>query len=237
MQLSANLVGAETSKDQPMGFHVVNMVDGKISHEYAQTETDLAFLDISETSIMYEGEAHWTPEVVGSSAKYKNWAHSWYRAGIKAQELFKKQATENGYILEILNQDQQSFKSYTSTAKSVRIKRGDFLIRNVKNIEIDVKCRSFFTENGETMFNFKTDHYYCHKRMMEFTKTPIIIAVYARVREEPDPKRLYMFEINDIEKKALKQVNVKKVGPCLQIPLNMTVKGFGLIEEHKLSMD
>lgn len=216
-----------------MGFHVVNLLKGKISHEFAVSETDLAFLNISEDSIIYEGEKHWIPEIVGSSKKYKIWAKHWYRAGIKAQELFKQQASNKGYILEILNQDQDSFKSYTSAAKNVRIKRGDFLIRNVRNIEIDVKCRTFYHNNGEIKFNFKIQHYYHHLNMITFTNTPILIAVYENVQNEPDPKQLYMFEISEIGKNTLEKVMIEDTGMCFRIPLSLTVKGFDLIEQYK----
>ncbi len=109
----------------------------KLIHSYVESEVELVKLDIKNDTIIYQGESHWVPEKVGSSKKYKLLAEGWYRAGIKAQELFKVQAKKENLILEELFQDQKSFKSYTNTAKSVSIKRGDFLIRNIRNLEIE----------------------------------------------------------------------------------------------------
>ena len=102
-----------------MGYHVVNISDKRLSHEYVEDYEELAYLDfITEDSIIYQGEPHWNPFKVSDSEKYKHLAQGWFRAGIQAQELFKEQAIEKGYILEALNQDQKSFVAYTKNSKT-----------------------------------------------------------------------------------------------------------------------
>lgn len=216
-----------------MGFHVINIIENKLIHYYANNTVELAKLEINEDTIIYQGESHWIPEKVKDSKEYSLFSNGWYRAGIKAQELFKEQAKNKNIILEELYQDQESFKSYIDTAKSIPIKRGDFLIRNILNLEIEVKCRTFYSCGDQIVFNFKVDQYYKHKNMMEFTKSPIIIAVYKNVNNSPLPESLIMFEIDWIKKNSLDIIDVKNVGKCFQIPIGKTYEGFKLIEKYR----
>lgn len=215
-----------------MGYHIINNSKDNLNHEYVETFEQLAFFDcIKENTIIFEGEKHLAPVRVGSSEKYKSLSLGWFRAGIQAQEIFKRQATQNGYILEELNQDQKSFKSYTSNANSIPIKRGDFLLRNCGNIEIDVKCRSFIPENGEIYFDFKCEDAEKHLNMISFTNTPILIAVYKNRNDSAVDNDFYMFDINKLVKnKEIKKHFRTGIGNCYRIPLSFTRKGFELIE-------
>jgi hypothetical protein len=215
-----------------MGYHIVNLVNNQLKHDYADSFDELVYFDcINDNSVIYEGEEHWTPLRVGDSDKYKLLSKGWYRAGLQAQEIFKQQATEYGYILEELNQDQKSFQSYVSNANSVPIKRGDFLIRNMGNIEIDVKCRSFRLINGEHHFDFKCDDAEKHLNMMSFTKTPILIAVYENRNNRPVDNDVYIFDVCKLlQNKDIKKHNRVGIGDCYRIPISFTIKGFSLID-------
>jgi len=216
-----------------MGFHIVNIEKNKIKHDYVETYDELSYIEfITADSIIYQGEEHWKPFKVSDTEKYKHFAKGWFRAGIQAQELFKEQATSNGYILEMLNQDQKSFRSYTSNVNSISIKRGDFLIRNFGNIEIDVKCRGFRKENGENVFDFKCEDVTKHQNMQKFTNTPILIAVYENISNRPVENKIYFFSIDKlIDSKDIKIHYRNGIGKCYRIPLSFTKEGFSLINE------
>ena len=215
-----------------MGFHIVNIEKDKLKHDYVETYEELSYVEfITNDSIIYQGEEHWKPFKVSDKEQYKHFAKGWFRAGIQAQELFKEQATSNGYILEMLNQDQKSFKSYTSNVNSVSIKRGDFLIRNFGNIEIDVKCRKFKPANGEKTFDFKCEDAVKHRNMQNFTNTPILIAVYENIGDRPVDDSIYLFSIDKlIESKEIEVHKRDGIGKCYRIPLSFTQKGFSLID-------
>ncbi len=225
-----------------MGFHVIlKHNSNEIKYAYAQDEIELAKLPISIDSIIYQGEERWRPMLVKDSSQYKRFSKPSYRVGILAQELFKKQALKKEYILEELNQDQESMKAYTNATKEyIPIKRGDFLLRNAGNYEIDVKCR-FFIENkkGQTCFEFNVDHLERHLNMWKkFTKTPVIIAVYDRdkINNSPREESLHMIDVehmkNIVKKHNLKKMPRKNNGEryqVYQIPVDETMKEFDLI--------
>lgn len=213
-----------------MGFHVVNITNSKLVHEYVEEYEELAFLDfITKDSIIYQGEAHWNPFKVSDSERYKHLSQGWFRAGIQAQELFKEQAIGHGYILEELNQDQKSFVAYTKNSKNIPIKRGDFLIRNFGNIEVDVKCRRFKDEGN--FFDFKCSDVKKHMNMQDFTNTPILIAVYENRENKPVADLVYFFPVSLLNNNAEIKVNYRKgIGDCYKVPLELTHVGFELID-------
>lgn len=216
-----------------MGIHIVNVENGELRHDYVESYEELSYVEfISEDSIIYQGEENWKPTRISESEEFKHFSKGWFRAGIQAQEIFKEQASRNGFILEELNQDQKSFKSYTSNAKNISIKRGDFLVRNFGNIEIDVKCRGFRKINGEKHFDFKVEDVNKHANMQKFTNTPILIAVYENIRDRPSDNKVYLFAIDKLLKsKDIKSHFRKGIGRCYRIPLSFTEEGFGLIKK------
>ncbi len=215
-----------------MGFHVINIEDGELKHGYVEVIEELAYVEfINDDSVIYQGEEHWRPFKVSESIKYQKFAQGWYRAGIKAQELFKKQARDDGFILEELNQDQRSFKLYTANSENMPIKRGDFIVRNYGNIEIDVKCRSFRKEKGEVYFDFLEEDAYKHQNMQSFTKTPVLIAVYENRDNCPVKDNIYFFKIDDILNNNDLRIVSRDFGDCYRIPVSFTNKSFDFIRQ------
>ncbi|WP_010520206.1 hypothetical protein [Aquimarina agarivorans] len=216
-----------------MGYHVINISNGVLQHDYVEDYVELSYIDfITKDSIIYQGESHWKPFKVSESAKYKQFSEGWYRAGIQAQEVFKEQAMSSGLILEELNQDQKSFKLYTRNAEKT-IKRGDFLIRNYANIEVDVKCRGFYKrKDGQYYFDFTCEDVEKHLNMQSFTNTPIIIAVYQNAGNKPVENQVYFFSIDDLKASSVSTYYRKGIDKqCYEIPLSFTHEGFSYIDK------
>ncbi len=226
-----------------MGYHIILRQNSEhIEHHFVEKINDLANYKLTPDSIVYQGEKHWKPELLKNSSEYQNFAFDWHRAGIKAQELFKIQALKAEYILEELSQDKDSFKFYTGiTTEYLKIKRGDFLIRNVKNIEVDVKCRSFYKSEklNDWCFDFNVDHLERHRNMSNFTGSSVVIAIYQRVNTDiPKSDSLRMIEISHMDK-IIKELKIKpekrknsknEIFHAFPIPLGRTAKEFALIE-------
>lgn len=217
-----------------MGYHIINLIEGKLEHRYVNSYDDLCYENtITDDSIIYQGEEQWKPCKVSESNLYKSFASDNFRVGMKAQQLFKKQANDYGLILEELDQKQESFKSYTSNVDKL-IKRGDFLVRNFGNIEIDVKCRAFkrsYGKKDEEFIFFDILDFEKHLNMQSFTKTPILIAVYERDNDnlnEVKGDKVYFISIDEIERnKAL----FKKFRKQFKIPIEFLNVGFEYVEQ------
>lgn len=223
-----------------MGYHIVNLNSGNIEHKYVENEIDIVYLDnVREETIIYKGEKHWTPIKFGNDPIYKNFTKDWFRAGIKAQELFKKQAKVEKLMLEELFQDEKSFQQYLINDKYLAIKRGDFLIRNYGNIEVDVKCRSFYKDSrGELVFDFKCSDVERHLNMQSLTKSPVIIAVYERNGDkviETKP-RFFSIELIDFLTLNKKDVKPENTGFCYQVPIETTTIGFDFIKNYHVNI-
>ncbi|WP_291400606.1 hypothetical protein [Daejeonella sp.] len=219
-----------------MGYHIINIFGSEIEHQYVKNELDIAYLDnISENTIIYQGNEEWKPIRLGNDPNFKNYAEDWFRAGLKAQELFKKHAKDHKLILEELNQDIKSFEQYNLENKKDKLKRGDFLIRNYGNLEIDIKCRSFYQNtNDDLVFNFKYADYKKHLNMQKETQTPILIAVYKRDGDKVIDDTPYFFSLENLDKNKLNVVDIKafNTGKCFQIPLKKTVQNFDFIKNY-----
>lgn len=118
-----------------MGYHIIlNQNKQGLEHYYVEDIEDLATFKIQPSSIIYEGEVHWSPLMAKNDETYNQYTQDWYRAGIKAQKLFKEQALQHKYIIEELSQDKNSFKQYYNISKEfIKVKRGDFILRNAGN--------------------------------------------------------------------------------------------------------
>ena len=218
-----------------MGYHVIttNKQTNKIEQTYIKNLTELIWLsNITEDSLILQGEKQSMLIRVGDKKEYSNYTKDWFRAGLKAQEKFKEQAKSEGLILEEINQDKDSFSQY-SVVKPV--KRGDFLIRNRNNIEVEVKCRSFRKINDKLVFHFKCIDVERHLNMQNQTNIPVLIAVYKRNGEDVEDGIPYFISIDEIisNKTSLDTVNEAKenTGICYRIPLSMTSQSFNYIEE------
>ena len=220
-----------------MGYHIFSVKGNSIDYTYADNEIELAKIDtITEDSFIYQGEKHWAPTQVKNDERLKNYSEDWFRAGIKAQELFKKQAKDRDLILEELYQDRNSFQQYRISGKHVEIKRGDYLIRNLGNIEIDVKCRTLHVDGDEKIFYFKCKDVQRHLNMQKYTNTPVLIAVYERLSEDIVRDDIpYFISIDKIKSNEnfLEKTNIKQenTGWCYQVPLTMTSQTFEYIKE------
>ena len=223
-----------------MGYHVITLNTKKQKLEYTYIESIFKLIEIkniTEDSFIIQGEENWKPVRVGDDKQYSNYTKDWFRSGVKAQELFKKHAKSEGLILEEINQDILSFDQYSleKHAKDKEIKRGDFLIRNRNNIEVEVKCRSFYEKENTLVFNFKCEDVKRHLNMQKMTNIPILIAVYKRNNDEAEDDIPYFISIDEINsnKTLLNTTNVSgnNTGDCYQIPLTLTSQTFKYIED------
>jgi hypothetical protein len=222
-----------------MGYHVI-LRSGKqeIEHYFVKHFHELADLAISEDSIIYEGEEKWKPELVAQSDRFRQLSEIRVRSSMLAEQLFKKQARRNKLIVEDINQDQESFGFYYNAVPDKMIKRGDFLIRNVRNIEIEVKCKTFFRENKSPVFFIEEKDLEKHSNMQEITQSPVIFAIYQRCKvcNRPLKDELYMMDVNYM-KKYIREHGIvaekRHWGSGYPIEVRKCLKKFDLIRKYQ----
>lgn len=216
-----------------MGYHVIiDPLALPIKTVYVEHFKDLLKVEgITKESIVYRGNPENTAQKVGDSVIYRNLGEPWYRAGLRAQLTFARMAKRRGLILEELSQDQESFQSYVG-GMTGPIKRGDFLIRNLHNLEVEVKCRSFHTLGNQRFFYFSADDLQKHMNMQRSTQTPVVVAVYRRKEDMPVSNSLCMIRADRIFHMSDTLVSEQKdYGKVFQVPLKETIPGFRLLDE------
>ena len=106
---------------------------------------------------------------------------------------------------------------------------------NFGNIEIDVKCKTFYKPEKtpeEIFFYFECDDLTKHLNMQSFTKTPILIAIYERSQENKNQIKedtIHFISINEM--KILKEKFQKSRYSQYKIPTKYLHQGFNYIKE------
>lgn len=217
-----------------MGYHVIiNPQDYPVQYVYVEQLEKLVEVEgIGERSIVFQGPREIAPQQVGLSIDFQKLGQDWYRAGLRAQSLFAELAKERGWVLEMLNQGCESFKTYSHNINGP-IKRGDFLIRNLGNTEVEVKCRSYYGRGEDRYFLFSLDDLKKHLNMQKVTHTSVVIAVFQRQKDKPVEKTLCMIKVDRIYElaKGLKREK-KEYGWVYRIPLTEMVPGFDILAEY-----
>ncbi len=216
-----------------MGYHVIvqHTAEGVVSRYVERVEDLAVFSDLTADAVVYQGEPHWVPVRLGSHEHCRDYIHDWFRAGVKAQALFRVQALAHGLTLENLSQDQASFKNYTECVDRM-VKRGDVLIRNARNLEVEIKCKKWLGSNGDQFVYLPREDLAKHENMAEFTGSPIAIAFYDRDGDSPVEDSLHMVYVSDIRSDVGKRVIEERndLGAAFKIPLSMMSKGFALVD-------
>ena len=213
-----------------MGYHIItkNSEKGLVAH-YIENLTDIADLeDIARDSIIYQAEPQWAPVRLDTSDIYKKYLEDWYRAGLRAEKLFKELCRENGFIVERLSQDQESYKQYCDNEND-SLKRGDYIVRNAGQVEVEVKCLSEYPHEGVPHYFLPYKQIKGHENMTSKTQCAVLLAVFKRKEGSPIAESLSMVSVSRIREENNRRVSYDKDSRCLRIPVDMMEKGLSLL--------
>jgi hypothetical protein len=216
-----------------MGYHVIlRHNQDEIKTVYIERKDQLAELPIQADSIIYEGEEHWKPVLIGQDEKYKDYLVNKFRAGKCAEKLFVTMCRDAGMIIEKISQDQDTFGQYSQNAEGI-IKRGDFLIRKPRLCEVEVKCFTLREKNSARPYYYLPySQVMSHARMENVVNNDVLLAIYEREDDKTVQESLRMIEI----KKLLKQEDgiiyeEKNTWKSLRIPVDLMKPGLVLLQE------
>ena len=152
-------------------------------------------------------------------------------AGLKAEEIFQDMAEGKGWILEVINQDRDSFDKYQKHSDA-SIKRGDFLCRNCANAEIEVKCKQIYEHRGEPCYLLEYSHVKRHEAMQALTKSPVVFAVFERDGSRVVWKHLRMFTLDYILQtpEYRRGELYDRKNKCIRIPFRYARPGFRVLQ-------
>ncbi|HEX8176649.1 MAG TPA: hypothetical protein VF543_16270 [Pyrinomonadaceae bacterium] len=157
-----------------------------------------------------------------------------FLAGEKAEQHFEELCGLNGYIVERISQDKKSFAKYASNTLN-SIKRGDFIVRNLKNAEVEVKCFSQRRYGSTKCYVIKYRHLKRHEEMQRLTGEPIIFAFFERKGRNVVENSLRMIPLRELippsrrNRAAFYDERIK----CLCIPVDAMYSEFEYFEKYK----
>jgi len=217
-----------------MGYHVI--IDPElfpIKYTYVSGIGELVWVEgMNERSVIVEGKPENPPQQVGISADFRRLGEAWYRAELRARTIFAKLARDRQLVLEELNREPENFNPWVKAGKG-KVKRGNFLVRNRGNIEVEVTCRSFYGRGVRKYFCFSQEDLRKHLNTEKVTHIPVIVAVFERKGDKPAEESLCMIKIDRIRELIPELVCEEKDDEWVyRIPLEETVKGFDLLGSY-----
>lgn len=154
-----------------------------------------------------------------------------FAAGRNAELLFEQLANENGWVVEKIPQDRASFDKYAANSRG-GIKRGDFIVRNLRNTEIEVKCFSV-SDRREPGYLLRYSHVKRHEGMQNMTDSPVVFAIFERHGRHPVPHSLRMIPLHELTQQRSRGITYVDALKSLHIPFGSMYSGFDLL--HRLA--
>ena len=156
-------------------------------------------------------------------------------AGEKAEKYFEELCGSRNYIFEKIPQDKKNFAKYAAHSQN-HIKRGDYLIRNLKNLEVEVKCYTRYKFGSKDYYAIKYSHIKRHEEMERITNEPVVFAIFERNGRNVVKDSLRMIPLKELTSQRKTTVFYDKRMKCLCIPLNVMYVGFHYFDIYKYKL-
>ena len=155
-----------------------------------------------------------------------------YYAGSLAEDIFERQAVTAKWIMERISQDREAMKGYRDVAGR-SVKRGDFICRNCRSAEIEVKCKTKYSWRGEDCYWLEYRHVVRHSEMKNrVTRAPVVFAFYERAGCAVLEDTLRMVDLDFLlgtrDYRGGKLYNSRR--RCIAVPFRYTRPGFEVLE-------
>jgi hypothetical protein len=152
-------------------------------------------------------------------------------AGRNAELAFEQLAHEQGWVVEKIPQDRDGFSKYAA-ASARGIKRGDYIVRNLRNTEIEVKCFSL-SRGANPGYLLRYSHVKRHEGMQDMTESAVVFAIFERRGRHPVPGSLRMIPLSELTRGRSREIAYVERLKSLHIPLSSMYPGFGLLERMR----
>ncbi|GEN69857.1 hypothetical protein [Chryseobacterium rhizosphaerae] len=223
-----------------MGYYLINNED-KTSNPfsaYVEKLEDLIYHIEGEVNdaLIVAGSLDSAPFYLRDSDEYKNLCHEKFRNGLLAQAIFKEEARKQKFIVELVPQDSESFSDY-NIIDSFTVKRADYVIKNCKDIEVEVKCLSFYTSKNRSYFYIRYHELMKLERMNSIIGKKTVLAIFDQTEVKFPEASLKMIELSTIFRENKKSVIYDKDTKCFKIPLELTSSGLDILENYRINKE
>lgn len=217
-----------------MGYHVITDPElFPVRYAYVERMEDLAAVEgINEKSIIVEGASDNPPWQTGIASGFRQLCPGGEPVRLRAKVIFAKLAGARRLMLADLSREEYAFQSYTQRSRTTD-RKADFLIRTYGNLEVEVKCHTFYGKGAKLCFRLAAAEVERLSRLEEEEGRPAVIAVFRRKKDKPVEKSLRM-----IDRKSL--VDLARQAECEDtagglyyfIPVRKLRPGFDLLKDY-----
>lgn len=155
-------------------------------------------------------------------------------AGGEAEVEFAELAEAEKYAVEKISQTKDGFRKYVRAldlgdGEFRNIKRGDYIVRNAPQVEVEVKCLTPRPElRGGLSYTMKYRELKGLENMSRLTGVPVLIAIFERDGRGPKADSLKMVTLDDVLGKRTGGFYCKR-RRVLTIPLAAMRDGLSLL--------
>jgi len=182
-----------------MGFHIVKQKDGIIESVYIRKAEEIVNIDdIDENTIVYEADEKWKPYTIKDNKELHLFLQDSVKYGLLGQQYFVEMMHKNKVVCEQIDQNPESLKQYIEIANGEYIKRGDYILRNVNNIEVEVKVRTFYGRDQNRYFTIDYSELKSLERMQKILNNEILFCVFQKVDKVIIKDTIYSIAINKL---------------------------------------
>lgn len=217
-----------------MGIHLITFsgVSNQFQSKYFKDYDELVMCgeDYPDDAIVYEADEQWRPNYIKNHLSLSKYANPDLRAGRRGELQFQKMADQHNFIAQEINQDRNYFQRFKKIM-GANVKRSDYIILNLPDVEVDVKCLKTYTDNlsGSKYFILEQQEIERFKNYANQTGRKIVFAIYQRSNNGPNPQSLAMVELADL---LTQKTEIRWNKEFVQIPLSLLKPQFSLLDQY-----
>lgn len=214
-----------------MGFHLITHPLNKEmkSRYFHDLDKLIRAGDFPDDSIIYEGEEAWKPFHLSDHPCCEQYVDTSKRVGRRGELKFAAMAKKKGYVLQEIDQSQESFRCYYENWGR-DVKRCDYIIMNLAGIQVDVKCYTVYGKDNLKYFLLGKEDVENQYNLGQETHHTIVFAIYEREENWPKAESLKMIDIDSVRQCPIREISKRK---AYFIDIREMQEGFSLLDRIK----
>jgi hypothetical protein len=187
--------------------------------------------DFPSDVIVYEADKNWSPHHLNKHPRLKKYSNLSARVGRRGEILFQNMAEQKGFIAQEIDQDPKKYKEFLRIMGE-QVKRSDFIILNLPNVEVDVKCLSLQSDKEGNYYQLSYEEIQKYLKYSNNTGRRLVFAIYQRVSNKPVEGSLRMIDLSEIN---IVNIFIDSGGlKFIRLPIESLYEGFSLLKKYSI---